>query len=123
MSKVYVVNEIDFLYNDEVNYSEGDGGNPIEAYHSKVSADNAASFKNITTVVKEFRSGEFNYSLYKMDDLTDWALEAGLTEDDFSEEYGYTGQKSVKLTVEQAAKFLELTGIRFFTVSEIEFKD
>jgi hypothetical protein len=133
-TKIYVITELSFEYNDEIYYTgEAEGGEPVEAYSSKESADKACNLKTkdwVELLLTDSRYDDISSYAYNLDSLLDVYKFSDLTgveiktlEDAW--EHSWSGNKETILTQllrDHLDATVESLHIRPFRVTEINLK-
>lgn len=133
MSKIYVITELSFEYNDEIYYTgESEGGEPVEAYSSQESADKACDLKTkdwVTNLLTEDYYGLSSYA-YDLDGLLNvgkFSNLTGISEEELEKAWDevWSGEKEVKLNKllgDNIDATIQSLNIRPFRVTEINLK-
>jgi len=124
---MYVVSKIDFHYNDEVYYAEGEGVIPVTVYRTRESAQKAADELTLEQIA-EWDLLSFGYAAREIFKDPDTALdlyqEVGYKGDDFDDLLGgYSEQYVKKMNVDQRKKLVKTLKIKFVTVNQVEVEE
>jgi hypothetical protein len=124
--KAYIVQEVSYEYNDEINCMS-EGGKPEMIFVKKAKAEEHCLMLNI----KMFKGLNLREYCYSIDDI----LKNGVSDEQFIKKFknifGRTididldndeGQIPDDATIEQIKKLLELITLRFYTVEECEIE-
>lgn len=115
--KIFVVTETEYEYNDEYYYTNGDGGEPVEAYTTKDKAETAC----VERCAELVRNTDLRYYGYSADNVMDVVKVAGVlgatveqVNDCYDDE---TFRSLIKGKEVEVSKHLSITP---FKVTEIE---
>ena len=112
MSKLYIVLETSFEYNDEYYYTNTDAGFPVKVFKNREDAENCQMDYNLKKLQTEnIGSYDQNGLLEQREDQLN---ELGCTINDYELVF------PKKLTKHVAKKILKLFNINFYTVREVE---
>lgn len=124
MSKVYIIQKVDWMYNDEYHYPN-DGGTPVQAYKKKSKATQECQRLNLKKARDIGLGSYFCEDVGNMfEEINDDLLERmGLlrTHDDPGYLYDYDVPDSV--SDKSLSKFLDKMGMNFFTIEKVDLGD
>lgn len=141
MSKMYVLVEEGWEYNDEVMFRpESGGGTPTKVFASKEKAEQERDRLNAKVLSAKFADGSIQDYFYSISDMVPYSrkkdkkyqsdLDAatqkvfGMSFEDLDEKFADGNYREVKVKTEASPKdwaaFIELTNFNFWDVVEVE---